>query len=252
MPWDPSLYERFDQQRHRPALDLLAQVVTPPARVVDLGCGTGALTAVIAERWPDAELYGLDNSPEMLERARRDHPLLQFEHGDIEHWRPGHPLDLIYSNAALHWLDRHAELFPRLVGHLTAGGILAVQMPRNHHHAAYRLASELALAGPWIHRLEPVLRQAPVSDPEFYYRVLIPHVETIDIWETEYLHRLEGDNPVATWLEGTYLQPILAALGDEAEDFRDEWARRVAEAHPPLPDGTTLFPFRRLFIVARR
>ncbi len=252
MSWDPALYLRFTTERSRPAIDLLRAIEADPARVVDLGCGTGGITAALSARWPDADVRGLDNSEAMLATARRQHPQICFESGDISVWTPDESLDLIYSNAALHWLDHHEELFPRLIAGLAPGGVLAVQMPHNQAQFAYRLVDELGRTDRWIDRLGPVLRPFPVSNPPFYYDLLRPLVAHLDIWETEYLHALAGDNPVATWLSGSFLRPVLAALGDAAEPFQAAWAARVAAAYPPRPDGTTLFPFRRLFIIARR
>ena len=252
MAWDPHLYLRFDAHRFRPALDLLDRIDGEPKAIVDLGCGTGAITAALQSRWPQASVIGVDNSLEMLTVARSEHPGLVFEDGDIEDWEPARAPDLIYSNAALQWLDRHDALFPALLRRVAPGGILAVQMPRNHEQAAYRLVEEICRTSHWTGRFEGALRMRPVGEPEAYYEILAAHASSLDIWETEYLHALTGPNPVATWLSGSFVRPVLAALGDEADEFRAEWSRAVAAAYPPRATGVTLFPFRRLFIVARR
>lgn len=250
MAWNPGLYERFADSRQRPGIDLIAAIPDLAARrIVDLGCGTGRLTERLRARWPGAEVTGLDGSAAMLERARENFPDIAWIEGDISAWRPAGDVDIILSNAALHWLPDHETLLPRLFGHLAPGGALAVQMPRNwdapSHGLIYRTAEELGLAErigpPWI----------PVAPPEVYYDLLAPLAASLDIWETVYLQRLEGENPIVDWLRGTALQPVLDKLdADEAGAFLSAYGAHARAAYPRRPDGVTLFPFRRLFIVA--
>jgi trans-aconitate 2-methyltransferase len=255
MSWDPAAYLRFDTPRLRPALELLARIDTDAPRVVyDLGCGPGNVTAFLAHRWPDAELIGLDNSPEMLARARRDYPQIQFVEHDIADWDPRRKLDVIYSNATLHWLDDHRLVFPRLARDLAPGGFLAVQMPHNQQAPAQVLLRDIAREDPWGDVLTPLLRPAPVHDAAFYYDVLRPHLTgTLDVWETEYQMVLTGENPVAEFTKGSLLRPLLAALDeDSGEELWQRYGAAVAEAYPTRADGSTLYPFRRLFVVGRR
>jgi trans-aconitate 2-methyltransferase len=222
-----------------------------PARVVDLGCGPGNSTALLRERWPDAEITGIDGSEEMLAEARRQTGI-RWERADIARWRPGARYDVIFSNATLQWLDDHRALFPSLVAALAPGGVLAVQMPRNFASASHRAAREVVANGPWGARLTPILRVDPVHDAVTYHRMLAPHTRALDVWETEYLHVLDGDNPVADWTRGTYLVPLISALAEAERDvFEAEYRSRVKAAYPREPNGRTLFPFRRLFIVAQ-
>jgi trans-aconitate 2-methyltransferase len=251
--WDPRQYLKFSDHRLRPALDLIARI--PPrdfARVWDLGCGPGNVTKLLAERWPAARVSGLDSSAAMLAKARAA-AAIEWIEGDIATWSPPEPPDLIFSNATLHWLPDHAALFRRLFAALAPGGVLAVQMPRNHaapSHTALRAVAENAS---WARRLSPVLAQNRVDDPADYYDWLAPAAASIDIWESEYLHVLRGDNPVVEWTRGSALKPFLDALDPpEARRFEAEYAARIAAAYRPRPDGTTLFPFRRLFIMAMR
>ncbi|MDO8606928.1 MAG: methyltransferase domain-containing protein [Phaeospirillum sp.] len=255
MAWDPAVYTAFAQPRLRPAQDLLARIETgTPGRVVDLGCGTGNVTRLLAARWPQARVIGIDSSPEMLAVARGGGGA-EYALGDMGDWRPEAPVDVLFSNAALHWLDGHGALFPRLLAMVAPGGTLAVQMPRNHAAASHRLMAEAAEAGPWRRLLMPSATRIPVFEPSFYYDLLAPLAASLDIWETEYLHVLEGDDPVVAWTMGTALRPLLAAL-EGHDDWRDgflaEYRRRIAVAYPPRPDGKTLLPFRRLFLLARR
>ena len=254
--WDPSQYLKFAAPRLRPALDLLSRVDSEaPAAVYDLGCGAGAATQLLAARWPAAAVTGVDSSPAMLSRARREEggAAITWVESDLAGWAPSDAADVLFSNAALHWLEDHDQLFPRLVGCLRAGGVLAVQMPRNHEAPSHACMAEAARAGPWRARLEPVLRPSPVEAPDAYHEILAPLAAAVDIWETEYTHVLDGDNPVLEWTKGTALRPLLEALEvGERERFLAEYAARLSDAYPRRPDGTTLFPFRRLFIVARR
>ncbi len=253
MAWDPAQYRKFSGHRLRPAVDLLGRVpLEAPQTVVDLGCGEGAATRLLRERWPRAELTGVDSSVEMLEVAARELPGVHWKQGDIGTWKPPVSVELMFSNAALHWLEDHTSLFLHLADAVKPGGVMAVQMPRNFAAPSHTLITDVALGGPWRERLIPLLRPEPVATPEFYYGLLASRVTHLDIWETEYLQVIEGENPVAEWTKGTWLRPLLGALGDEERHlFDSEYRRRVAEAYPRRKDGRTLYPFRRLFLVAQ-
>lgn len=254
MAWDPAQYAKFTDLRLRPALDLLARVPREaPTRVVDLGCGSGNVTKRIAERWPGAIVIGVDGSAEMLAVARKDYPALAWQHADLGDWEADSAIDVVYSNAALHWLGNHERLLPHLVAQVAPGGVLAVQMPRNFAAPSHAICAELALLPRWRERLEHLVKPAPVAAPEVYYDSLRSLVRTLDIWETEYIQRLEGERPVLEWIKGTWLRPFLDALpAAEAGAFEDAYASAAARAYPRRGDGVTLLPFRRLFIVAER
>lgn len=253
MAWDPARYLGFAEERTRPAADLLLRAgVAAPRRVIDLGCGPGNSTALLRARWPSAEVEGLDASPEMLARARASGVSARWTLGDLAAWEAREAYDVVFSNAALQWVPDHARLLPRLLGAVRPGGALAFQVPRNWEAPSHRLMREVAASGPWAERLRGV-REVAVLAPEAYHDILAPHAAALDLWETEYLHALRGEDPVLAWVSGTGLRPFLDRLeGDEREAFRAAYAERLREAYPPRPDGTTLFPFRRLFAVARR
>lgn len=254
MAWDPAQYLKFADHRLRPALDLLARIDTDaPSHVVDLGCGAGNVTAVLAGRWPAATVTGIDPSASMLERARTEHPELRFETADAAAWVAEPAVDVLYSNAALHWLGDHDTLFPRLFEQVAPGGWLAVQMPRNFGAPSHTSVAAAAEDGPWGDRIRALLAPPPVDEPAAYVARLAPLASHLDVWETEYMQILEGENPVAEWTKGTWLRPFLDALEEPGRSgFEAAYRKRVAAAYPPLPDGRTLFPFRRLFLVARR
>lgn len=254
MSWDPAQYLAFAGPRLQPAVDLLSRIALPaPKLVFDLGCGAGNVTKLLRWRWTEARIVGVDSSPEMLKRAAAESPGTEWREADLAIWRPEAPADLVYSNAALHWLDDHATLFPRLLDALVPGGVLAVQMPRNHGAPSHTGMTAVAEAGAWSAKLRPVLRQRPVAEPGFYYDLLAPRTGSLEIWETEYLHVLEGADPVVEWTKGTALKPLLDALaGPERIAFLADYSARMRAAYPPRSDGRTLFPFRRLFILATR
>lgn len=252
MAWDPAQYLKFAGPRLRPAIDLLQRIdLDAPAVVYDLGAGAGNVTRLIAARWPEARVVGVDSSAEMLAKAAGENPGIEWQQADLAAWRPNRPPDLIYSNAALHWLDGHDRLLPALLATLKPGGTLAVQMPRNFAALSHTSITETALGGPWRAVLEPLLRPSPVAEPGFYYDLLAPRAAALDLWETEYLQILDGENPVKEWTKGTWLSPLLAALQEpERSRFEAAYAERVATAYPPRGDGKTLFPFRRMFLIA--
>jgi trans-aconitate 2-methyltransferase len=252
--WDPDQYLKFAQPRLRPALDLLTRVtLEAPRTIYDLGCGAGNVTRLLAARWPDAAITGVDDSAAMLEEAKRQSTRIAWRNEGIAQWTADAPADLIYSNAALHWLPDHADLFPRLARMLAPKGVLAVQMPHNFGAPSHTLVADTVRDGPWRSRLEHLLRPPPVQEPHFYYRVLAPVAATVDIWESEYLHVLRGSNPVKEFVKGSWLKQFLDVLEPrEGAAFEDEYARRVLAAYPSENDGATLFPFRRLFLVATK
>jgi trans-aconitate 2-methyltransferase len=254
MTWNPDRYLAFADHRTRPAIDLLARVPLRDAeRVVDLGCGPGNSTRLLADRWPAAMIVGIDSSSDMLASARRSSIAATWLEADIATWVPDRVPDLIYSNAALHWLGDHETLLPRLLACVAPGGVLAVQMPRNFEAPSHALLRATAASGPWAERLAGALDWRPVAAPEWYYDLLAPHARILDIWETVYLHVLDGDDPVLRWTRGTALRPLLQALeGADRAAFEAAYAARLRAAYPRRVDGQTLLPFRRLFIVAQR
>lgn len=296
--WDPAQYEAYADLRARPFFELMARVrAEAPRRVVDLGCGTGRLTAALARRWPDALVEGIDSSAEMIEVAARTvassahrsgtpssggaspgipssgTPIpgaapsgedaaegprhagsgrLTFRIGDLTRWAPTEPMDVIVSNAALQWIPGHTRLLPRWVDALRPGGWLAFQVPGNDDAPSHVLLRELCASPRWRDRLGTAVRNEPVRGAVGHLDVLADAGCDVDAWETTYAHVLRGDDPVLEWVKGTALRPVLAALDEPAAArFLAEYAERLREAYPPRPYGT-VFPFRRIFVVARK
>jgi trans-aconitate 2-methyltransferase len=254
--WSAKQYVLFEEERTRPVRDLVGAIPNAEVRTaVDIGCGPGNSTEVLAARFPGAEVTGLDSSADMIAAAKKRLPQIRFAIAGIEDWRAETPVDVIFANAVLHWVPDHAALLPRLVGALAAGGSLAVQMPDNLGEPVHRLMREIAADGPWAGRLDgaAALRQ-PRRSAEWYYGLLRPHCARVDVWRTTYHHPLAGGaDGIVQWFMGSGLRPVLARL-DEAERaaFLDRYRAAVAEAYPPLDGGSVLLPFPRLFIVATR
>lgn len=219
---------------------------------MDLGCGPGNVTARLAARWPEALVSGLDSSPEMIAAARADFPGIRFDVGEIEAWSgsPG-KTDVVFSNAALHWVGDHEQLFPRLLGQVAPGGYLAVQMPLSFKEPSHTLAAELAADPEWAPKLDEALPRSPVAEPVDYHRWLAPVSSHLDVWETTYVHELTGPDPVFEWFRGSWLRPVLSRLdADEAGEFERRYRLALADHYPPDPSGAVLLPFRRVFVVA--
>lgn len=253
--WNPAQYNRFAAPRLRPALDLMARLAgESPRLVVDLGCGTGTAAGMLAVRWPTARVVGVDSSAAMLDQARATAPGVLWQQADIATWEPETAPDVIFSNAALHWLPDHHTLLPRLLGLLAPGGVLAVQMPANFAAPSHALLRELAAETPWRVTLgDLAAAPAPVHAMADYHRWLAPGAATVESWETTYLHVLSGEDAVLNWVRGTALLPVLARLNAaEQSAFLAAYGARLTRAYPQEPDGTTLFPFRRLFLVGHR
>ncbi|MBX3479238.1 MAG: methyltransferase domain-containing protein [Caulobacter sp.] len=254
--WDPDIYARYKGYRDRPALDLLLQIPADldPKVIWDLGCGAGEQAALLARRHPQAEVFGLDSSPGMLASAAKRPEKVTWLRGDIAGFDPPRAPDLIFTNAALQWVPDHAALFPRLAACLAPGGVFACQMPTAFETRHHQILRQVAEEGPWAAATADARLIQPTPSLSDYYGWLATGCALVDIWTTTYLHVLEGKDPVVDWMMGTALRPYLDRLPEGAlrDDFLAEFTRRIAEAFPPGADGATLFPFPRLFMVARR
>lgn len=251
--WDPRRYAEFAAERARPFLDLLGRVAAEaPRTVVDLGCGSGELTASLTRRWPDADLLGFDSSPEMVERAQTHAgPRLHFAVGDLTAWAPSRPVDVVVSNAALQWVPQHRAVLPGLVDALARNGWLAFQVPGNFDSPSHVLLHALAGQEPYRSHTTGLTRAA-AADPADYLADLMVLDCEVDAWESTYVHVLAGPEAVWRWMAGTGARPVLQALPDSLRtDFEQAYRAELAGAYPEQPWGTVL-PFRRVFVVARR
>jgi trans-aconitate 2-methyltransferase len=250
--WQPDDYLAFADERLRPVLDLIARIPGDEHRAIaDLGCGPGQLLPHLRARWPEARIAGIDADPAMLAKARAAYPEASWTQADIATWRGDEPLDLVFSNAALHWVADHAAVFPRLMNSLRPGGVLAVQMPDTHHGAWRQVLRDLAQAPAFSEWLGDFTSPAETLDLAAYRRLLRPLSSSLDLWAGEYLHALEGEVPVADWTLGAGGRPYLDRLPKDARaGFRKAYAQALAPLYPREPSGETPFGFRRLFMVA--
>jgi len=250
--WDPERYLTYADERGRPFVELVARVgAAAPATVVDLGCGPGNLTTLLRARWPEAEIRGLDSSPEMIAEAQAADPTIAFAVADLRDWaRDADPVDVLVSNATLQWVPDHLDLLPRLVARVRPGGWFAFQVPGNFDEPSHTIRRDLAAEAPYAAHTDGVA--VPAShDPATYLDVLAGLGCTVDAWETTYLHVLTGADPVFTWVSGTGARPTLQALPDDLRPgFEAEFKRRLRAAYPEHAYGVVL-PFRRIFVVAQ-
>jgi trans-aconitate 2-methyltransferase len=251
MPWDPGQYSKFQSERFAPFEDLASMItVRPGLRVVDLGCGTGELTARLGDLLPGSDVVGSDSSAEMLDRAQKlARPGLRFERRAIEDldgsW------DLVFSHAALQWVDGHERLIPDVFSHVAPGGQLAVQVPSNHHHPTHLLIKETAGAEPYRTALGGWTRTAPVLEIDHYASLLYARgADGVTVIEKVYPHVLEDADAMVEWVSGTALVPYFERLGPELrERFLDDYRERVRARFPGSP---VFSPFRRTLFVATR
>ncbi|WP_051660736.1 trans-aconitate 2-methyltransferase [Bosea sp. 117] len=251
--WKPTLYLKFEDERTRPSRDLVAQVpLERPRLAVDVGCGPGNSTELLAQRWPQAEVIGIDSSPNMVKQASERMPSLRFEVADVATWQPAAGTDLIFGNAVFQWVPDHLIVFERLLDTLPEGGVLAVQMPDNVEEPSHRLMRETAASGPWAGKLANASRDVLPTVGEYYDR-LKPHAQRVEIWHTNYNHALDGAPAIVEWFKSTALRTYLSALdSSEQAAFLDAYTARITEAYPARVDGKVLLRFPRLFIVAVR
>jgi trans-aconitate 2-methyltransferase len=253
--WDADLYLKFASERTQPSLDLIARTnVASPARIIDLGCGPGNSTKMLRQRWPKADITGLDSSVEMIAAASLAHPTEKWALADAATWKADALFDVVFSNATLQWLPDHARLFPHLMAQVAPAGALAVQIPAHYQSPLHQVALEVAQDSTWCHLMEAPCNALTEEHPAFYYDVLQPLAARLDIWETEYYHLIDSPQAIVNWFRGTGLRPFLEALENEEQKqcFQQMLLGGYTQAYPRQKDGRVLFPFRRLFIVAYR
>lgn len=251
--WNPTDYLKFDNERSRAAVDLAARIaLDAPKRVIDLGCGPGNSTKVLRRRWPDARIIGLDHSETMIEAARRNFPHQEWICGDINALSWQQDFDVVFSNAALQWIPDHGPLIDQLYRHVAPAGALAFQIPSADGPRVRTLIDAIAKDGGWSGSMDGPLNALTMMPPSFYYDRLAHQADRLDLWETEYLHVLDGPEAVVDWISSTGLRPYLACLEPEREQprFLEALQERVREAYPRQGDGKVLFPFKRTFVIA--
>ncbi|WP_243370683.1 trans-aconitate 2-methyltransferase [Microvirga solisilvae] len=253
--WNAGQYLKFEDERTRPSMDLLRRVpLSDPQSCVDIGCGPGNSTELLVNRFPDAQVSGIDSSAAMLTKARERLPTVMFEEEDIATWEPEKRFDLIFANAVLQWIPDHAGLLARLVSFLKRGGYLAVQMPNNLDEPSHRLMAEVAKVGPWAAKLGSAAAvREKIGSFEDYYACLMAAGCKVDLWQTTYVHPLEGAGAIVEWFKSTGLRPYLDPLSsEERTEYLRLYTEEIARAYPGQFDGKVLLRFPRFFFVAQR
>ncbi len=252
--WDPRQYLKFERERTLPCRDLVGRVeLQSPTSIVDLGCGPGNSTSVLAERWPSARLVGVDSSEKMLESARKSGVSAEWVLADMSKWVPEQSFDLVFSNAALQWLVNQEHQVPRLFMSVSKNGAFAFQIPSGEGEWTKALR-EVAESSPWRGRFPEDLVDLSTNGLDFYYDLLSPLSSRVDMWETEYVHVFPGTQSIVEWTSGTAMRPVLDRLTEPQMrgSFLTEYAAAVGRSYHLRPDGKVLFPFLRRFLVAYR
>ncbi len=251
--WNPSLYMKFGSERTQPSIDLVSRIdISDPEHIIDIGCGPGNSTAILRQRWPNARITGLDNSPEMIDAAQQGYPAQEWILADAVKWQPPAPYRIVFSNAALQWMPDHARLIPHLFGMVAKGGALAFQIPARLYSPLHQNLLEVADEAEWAQRMAGPKNGFLMERPAFYYDLLAGAASKVDLWETEYYHIMENYGAIISWASGTALRPFLDALDTEEQRqrFTQLLTARVERSYLVQRDGKVLFPFRRLFMVA--
>jgi trans-aconitate 2-methyltransferase len=253
MAWSSQQYLKFEDERTRPARDLMAQVpLATASRAFDLGCGPGNSTDLLVERFGAASVTGLDSDDDMLKAARQRLPTVTFDKADLVNWAPETPADLLYANAVFQWVPDHISVLEKLMGHLKPGGVLAVQMPDNLSEPSHLMMDETGLSGPWSSAFEGgKVRRTPLPAPNVYIDRLAPKSLRVDVWHTVYYHPMADAAAIVEWVKATGLRPYLDAAGaNHRKAFLADYEARIEKAYPPMADGRRLLAFPRFFLVA--
>lgn len=253
--WLPGQYLKFEDERTRPAIDLLSAVPNHDVKfAVDLGCGPGNSTELLVKRFPRAAVQGIDSSAEMIAEAKARLPSCDFATADVDLWQPHQNADVLYANAVMQWLPAHDRLFPRLMGFLNVGGSLAVQMPDNLDEPTHVAMREVAADGIWAARMAKAdFARTSIANASFYYELLRPLAQRVEVWRTTYNHPLQGLDGIVEWFKGSGLRPYLSLLDEEERLlFLEKYKVRISQSYRPMKDGMVLLPFPRMFIVATR
>ncbi len=251
--WDPQQYLQFKQERTQPSIDLVARIhVDDPKNIIDIGCGPGNSTQILRSKWPDARIVGLDNSDKMIERARSDYPDQQWMVGDASKLEIAQTFDIVFSNAAIHWIQNHDVLIPRLFQLVKKDGILAVQVPANHESPLYKIIERTSQRDTWKALTSGYQQVITYHSAEYYYNRLVSLTQKITLWETTYYHILKSHQELIEWYKGTAMKPILDRLqtADKKLEFEQEILNESKKYYSPQQDGRIIYPFKRLFFTA--
>ncbi len=251
--WNPDLYLKYKNERTQPSIDLVSRInIEKPRSVIDIGCGPGNSTQVLAERWPEAKTTGFDSSPAMIEKAKSDYPHMQWIQGDASAIATDTKYDIVFSNATIQWIPDHEQLIPRFLGLVEKGGALAVQIPKFRDMPMGMIVGRVAAKGRWKNRTVECEKLFTYHDYGFYYDILSEQARSVDMWETSYIHVMESHEAVLDWIRSTGLRPYLDRLEGETDKkhFENDVLEEMEKNYPLQKNGRVLFPFKRLFFIA--
>jgi trans-aconitate 2-methyltransferase len=251
--WNPEQYLKFDEERTRPSIDLVARIpIDNPSSIIDIGCGPGNSTQVLARRWPGCKIVGVDNSPAMIERAKKDYPRQEWRILDAGKDEIEGTFEIVFSNATIQWIPNHADLLKKFHGLLTKKGIIAIQIPLFWDMPIGKTIANIATSERWSPLTGRVSDLFSIHDPSYYYDKLSELSGSIDIWVSDYFHVLDSHVSIFEMIRSTGLRPYLERLRTEQEknEFEGAVLREIARDYPLQKNGRVLFPFKRLFFVA--
>ena len=253
--WNPELYLKFNQERIQPSIDLVARInIDIPKTIIDIGCGPGNSTQILAERWPNAKIVGIDNSPSMIEKAKKDYPHQEWIIVDAGKDSIQGKYDIVFSNATIQWIPDHTRLMKKLHSLLNEKGMLAIQIPMFWDMAIGKSILRIAEAPRWSTFTHSIENTFTIHNCGFYYDVLVNLFSKTDIWETHYMHQMESHSAILDMIRSTGLKPYLETLQNDHDkkDFEQLVLKSIAVDYPAQENGKVLFPFRRLFFVAQK
>jgi trans-aconitate 2-methyltransferase len=253
--WDPDHYLQFKRERTQPSIDLVARIqMDNPKTIIDIGCGPGNSTQILLNRWPHADILGIDSSKAMIERARQDYPHQKWKVADAATLTTRPTYDIVFSNAAIHWIPRHHLLLQRLFQMLNENGILAVQVPANQESPLYKSILRVSMSKKWSPFTADREDSITYHSADYYYGQLGLYTKEIVIWETIYYHIMKSHEELIEWYKGTAMKPLLDSLpNDESrEEFKREVLIGCQASYPLQRDRRILYPFKRLFFIARK
>lgn len=251
--WNPDQYLKFAGERTQPSIDLAARIETEnPGSVIDIGCGPGNSTQVLRNRWPGAKITGFDSSPAMIERAMADHPDAEWITGDASSFVFKSKYDVVFSNAALQWMQNHEALIPRMYDIVAGRGALAVQVPADFESPLRRTLISVSEEPKWSKYTAGCDHLLNYRTAGYYYDILSKLSGRVDLWETTYYHILSSHADLVEWYKGTGMRPFLERLPDDGsrKSFEQEVLDGCKQEYELRPDGNVLYPFKRIFFVA--
>jgi trans-aconitate 2-methyltransferase len=253
--WNPDLYLKFDRERTQPSIDLVSRInFDKPLKIIDIGCGPGNSTQILAQKWPDSKITGIDNSPAMIEKAKKDYPNQDWQLLDAGNDEIEGNFDIVFSNATIQWIPDHSKLFREFYNILSDNGLLAIQIPLFWDMPLGKSIATIAGNSRWNSATKGVIELFTIQDSSSYYEILSERFYSIDIWETNYIHILDSQLSILEMIRSSGLRPFLERLENDIDkkDFEAMVLREIIKDYPLQKDGKVLFPFKRLFFTAKK